>query len=104
MSNEGENHACFGAGCYWGTEKYFKKQFPEQITHGKVGFMGPQSAPPNPSYQAVCSGTTGHVEVYNFKYTGGNEAYEAITRFFFQFHDPTTKDRQGNDQGTQYAR
>jgi peptide-methionine (S)-S-oxide reductase len=108
MSFEGEN-ACFGAGCYWGTEHKFKTDFPKhfpgigKITTGKVGFMGPASAITNPTYRQVCSGTTGHVEVYNLKYTGGNEAYEALTRFFFQFHDPTTLNRQGNDQGTQYS-
>ena len=104
MTNEGESYAGFGAGCYWGTEKYFKKDFKKyfpnkgEITWGKVGFMGPTTAKANPSYREVCSGSTGHVEVYNLKFTGGNEAYEALTRFFFQFHDPTTLNSQGNDQ------
>lgn len=104
MANDGESYACFGAGCYWGTEKYFKKEFKKyfpnkgEVTWGKVGFMGPTTAKANPSYREVCSGSTGHVEVYNFKFTGGNEAYEALTRFFFQFHDPTTLNSQGNDQ------
>lgn len=101
--------ACFGAGCYWGTEKYFKYKFMEQFEHlgsivgGKVGFMGPVDAPANPSYREVCSGTTNHVEVYHFQYSGGPAQYEALVRYFFQFHDPTTKNRQGNDKGTQYA-
>lgn len=100
--------AVFGAGCYWGTEKYFKKDFAKvfnkgAIVSGKVGFMGPSTAKANPSYPEVCSGSTGHVEVYNCKYTGGLETYEALTRFFFQFHDPTTLNSQGNDTGTQYA-
>eukprot|EP01033_Poteriospumella_lacustris_P004287 gene4287-3060_t len=101
--------ACFGAGCYWGTEKYFKYKFMEQFEHlgsivgGKVGFMGPVDAPANPSYREVCSGTTNHVEVYHFQYSGGSAQYEALVRYFFQFHDPTTLNRQGNDKGTQYA-
>jgi len=101
--------ACFGAGCYWGTEKYFRynfqKKFPKlgKISKGAVGFMGPESAPENPSYRQVCNGDTGHVEVYNFEYYGGNEYFEALVRYFFQFHDPTTLNRQGNDRGTQYA-
>lgn len=108
--NEGEDMACFGAGCYWGTEKYFKKDFNKyfpsagNVVYGKVGFMGPTSAKENPTYQEVCSGITGHVEVYNLKYTGGAETYESLVKFFFQFHDPTTLNRQGNDQGTQYSR
>ena len=65
--------------------------------------MGPKNAPSNPSYEDVCTGRTGHVEVYHFEYTGGDEFYEAAVRWFFQFHDPTTLNRQGNDSGTQYA-
>ncbi len=100
--------ACFGAGCYWGTEKYFRHDFAKRNKSGSildcaVGFMGPASAPKNPSYEDVCSGRTGHVEVFEFSFTGGAEYYEALVQFFFQFHDPTTQDRQGNDRGTQYA-
>lgn len=101
--------AGFGAGCYWGTEKYFRynfqKKYPKlgKITQGAVGFMGPESAPANPTYREVCSGETGHVEVYDFEFQGGAEYYERLVKFFFQFHDPTTANRQGNDRGTQYA-
>ncbi len=102
------NKACFGAGCYWGTEKYFFHDFNKRnnngkINNGQVGFMGPESAPVNPNYKDVCSGSTGHVEVYNLEFTGGADFYEALVRFFFQFHDPTTFNKQGNDKGTQYA-
>jgi len=109
VSDANLEKACFGAGCYWGTEKFFKynfsKKFPElgAIVNGTVGFMGPKDAPANPTYREVCSGATGHVEVFQFEYSGGDEYYEQIVRFFFQFHDPTTPDRQGNDKGTQYA-
>lgn len=100
---------CFGAGCYWGTEKYFRHDFAKSHSHlgmiknGHVGFMGPIYASENPSYREVCSGETGHVEVYDLEYVGGAEYCEALIKFFFQFHDPTTLNRQGNDQGTQYA-
>jgi peptide-methionine (S)-S-oxide reductase len=60
----------------------------------------------NPSYRQVCSGSTGHVEVLNIelsKDASNTEVYEELIKFFFQFHDPTTLNRQGNDVGTQYA-
>jgi len=107
----------FGAGCYWGTEKYFVKDFPKMIGKGssadvyvqeevKVGFMSPEGekAMKNPSYRQVCSGTTGHVEVLNVELKEPTEEMmEQLIRFFFMFHDPTTMNRQGNDAGTQYA-
>jgi peptide-methionine (S)-S-oxide reductase len=108
-SNQDVQRACFGAGCYWGTEKFFRYDCAKKNNHlgtlisGKVGFMGPPSAPVNPTYKDVCSGTTGHVEVYEIEFTGGAAYYEALVRFFFQFHDPTTMNKQGNDRGTQYA-
>jgi len=102
------NRACFGAGCYWGTEKFFKYNFGKKNRRGRinnaaVGFMGPADAPDNPTYKEVCGGYTGHVEVYEMKFTGDLNYFEDMVRFFFQFHDPTTKKRQGNDVGTQYA-
>lgn len=110
-SEKNETQFCaLGAGCYWGTEKFIARTFPKQsdlpagkIISGQVGFMGPKSAPANPSYEDVCSGQTGHVEVYKFEFSGGEEFYEAVIRYFFTFHDPTTSNRQGNDTGTQYA-
>lgn len=65
--------------------------------------MGPESCPKNPSYEDVCTGATGHVEVYDFDFAGNEATYEDLVRFFFQFHDPTTLNKQGNDKGTQYA-
>ncbi len=102
------NRACFGAGCYWGTEKYFRYDFPKLHKNGSVyatavGFMGPKHAKRNPSYREVCSGRTGHVEVFDFAFSGGAEYYSQLVHYFFQFHDPTTLNRQGNDKGTQYA-
>eukprot|EP00633_Aureoumbra_lagunensis_P010384 CAMPEP_0197326168 /NCGR_PEP_ID=MMETSP0892-20130614/1431_1 /TAXON_ID=44058 ORGANISM="Aureoumbra lagunensis, Strain CCMP1510" /NCGR_SAMPLE_ID=MMETSP0892 /ASSEMBLY_ACC=CAM_ASM_000538 /LENGTH=217 /DNA_ID=CAMNT_0042820087 /DNA_START=71 /DNA_END=724 /DNA_ORIENTATION=+ len=95
--------ACLGAGCYWGTEKFFRNHNFENgsIVDVKVGFMGGTTK--NPSYRQVCSGTTGHVEVAEIKFTGGGKMYGEMLRHFFSFHDPTTLDQQGNDRGTQYA-
>jgi len=106
--SEISQRACFGAGCYWGTEKYFRYDFVKKyknvsVTDTAVGFMGPAGAAANPSYRDVCSGRTGHVEVFEFNFTGGSETYEQLVRYFFQFHDPTTLNKQGNDKGTQYA-
>ena len=97
-----------GAGCYWGTEKYVKKNFqemfPNSIMNAKVGFMSPDpNAMKNPTYRQVCSGSTGHVEVLDVELNDPEKHFEELVKFFFQFHDPTTKNRQGNDTGTQYA-
>ncbi len=96
-----------GAGCYWGTDKFvrkdFVKRFPGSVKSVSVGFMSPDPKhPKNPSYRAVCSGTTGHVEVAHIELSDPAAHYEELIRFFFMFHDPTTKNRQGNDVGTQY--
>jgi peptide-methionine (S)-S-oxide reductase len=98
-----------GAGCYWGTEKFivkdFQARFPESIAEAKVGFMSPNpDAKKNPSYREVCSGTSTHVEVlYVVLNNPTPELFEELIKFFFMFHDPTTKNRQENDAGTQYA-
>lgn len=98
-----------GAGCYWGTEKYIKKdfqeKFPNSIKRATVGFMSPEAQPRfrRPSYKDVCTGRTGHVEVLFVKLNDPAANFEELIRFFFMFHDPTTKNRQGNDRGTQYA-
>ena len=103
-----ESTVALGAGCYWGTEKFvkkdFQKRFPNAVKSAKVGFMTPDpKAAKNPSYRAVCSGSTGHVEVLNVELNEPDKHYEELIKFFFMFHDPSTKDRQGNDVGTQYA-
>jgi peptide-methionine (S)-S-oxide reductase len=67
------------------------------------GFMGPVTSKPNPTYREVCSGMTGHVEVYDCEFDGEEKTYEKLVRHFFSFHDPTTMNQQGNDKGTQYA-
>ena len=98
-----------GAGCYWGTEKYirkdFQKRFPNSIKSATVGFMSPDPQPRfrKPTYQQVCSGITGHVEVLKVELNDPAAHLEEMLRFFFMFHDPTTRNRQGNDRGSQYA-
>jgi len=97
-----------GAGCYWGTEKFIKKDFnklvPGSIKAGAVGFMNPDpNAPPNPTYRQVCGGKTGYVEVYDCEFDGKEDTFEKLMKHFFTFHDASTLNRQGNDAGTQYA-
>ncbi|GMI44627.1 hypothetical protein TrCOL_g353 [Triparma columacea] len=101
-------HVTLGAGCYWGTEKYirkdFQKRFPNSVKSATVGFMNPDpNHKPNPSYREVCTGSTGHIEVLEVELYDPNAHYEELLRFFFMFHDPTTKNRQGNDVGSQYS-
>eukprot|EP00978_Attheya_sp_CCMP212_P011830 scaffold29384_cov51-Attheya_sp.AAC.1 len=108
MSSQLSNTVALGAGCYWGTEKYvkkdFQKLFPGSIKSATVGFMNPDpNGMKNPSYRQVCSGSTGHVEVLNVELNDPAKHYEELVKFFFRFHDPTTKNRQGNDAGTQYS-
>lgn len=99
-----------GAGCYWGTEKFikknFQKKFPNSIADAKVGFMSvnPNNPIKNPNYRQVCAGNTGYVEVLKIKLNNPTpKLFEELIRFFFTFHDPTTLNRQGNDWGSQYA-
>ena len=73
--------ACFGAGCYWGTEKYFaknfEKMFPGSILGTSVGFMNPDTnASPNPEYEEVCDGTTGYVEVAYIMFDNSKASFE----------------------------
>jgi len=103
------NHLALGAGCYWGTEKFvkkdFQKRFPKSILNAKVGFMSPYETPKyrNPTYEQVCRGDSDHVEVLYIELKDPEQHFEELLRFFFSFHDPTTLNRQGNDRGFQYA-
>lgn len=98
-----------GAGCYWGTEKWYAKHFGEDwkrngaVLATAVGFMGPKGTKPHPTYREVCSGKTGHVEVCQIRYDSSKTTYEDLVSHLFTFHDPTTLNRQGNDSGSQYA-
>jgi peptide-methionine (S)-S-oxide reductase len=95
---EGTRTAIFGLGCFWGAEKDFW-QVPGVVSTA-VGYAGGYT--PNPTYEEVCSGRTGHAEVVLVAYDPGRVPYEQLLRVFWEHHDPTQGMRQGNDQGTQY--
>jgi len=90
--------ATFGAGCFWGTDKYFRKQF--QLESCYTGYMGGTTK--NVNYQQVCTGETGHAEVIQVEFKPDKVKYADMVEFFYRMHDPTTLNRQGNDAGTQY--
>ena len=90
--------ATFAAGCFWGVEEALRQV--EGVTATAVGYMGGHLA--GPSYEQVCSGTTGHAEVVQVEYDPGRVGYERLLEVFWSSHDPTTRDRQGPDVGTQY--
>ena len=87
-----------GMGCFWGAERKFW-QLPGVFVTA-VGYQGGQT--PNPSYEEVCSGLTGHAEVVRVVYDPTQVAFEQLLRAFWENHDPTQGMRQGNDLGTQY--
>ncbi len=90
--------ATFGAGCFWCTEAVFQQlQGVQAVVPGYSG-----GAVKNPSYQQVCTGRTGHAEAVQITYDPAVLAYEELLEVFWQSHDPTTRDRQGNDVGPQY--
>lgn len=90
--------ATFGGGCYWCTEAVFQRL--EGVTKVESGFSG--GSIPDPTYEAVCTGTTGHAEVIQITYEPAKIGFEKLLEVFFKTHDPTTLNRQGNDHGTQY--
>ena len=90
--------ATFGAGCFWGVEVAFR-QVPG-VAEAIAGYLG--GTLPNPTYQDVCSGKTGHAEVVEVAYDPTKVGYEDLLNVFWTGHDPTTLNRQGPDRGTQY--
>ena len=90
--------AIFGIGCFWGAERLFWET--PGVYTSAVGYAG--GFTPNPSYEEVCSGMTGHTEVVLVVFDPKIVSYEALLKIFWESHDPTQGMRQGNDVGTQY--
>ena len=90
--------AVFGLGCFWGAERRFWET--DGVFTTAVGYAG--GITPNPSYEEVCSGNTGHTEVVLVVFDPAFVSYEQLLRVFWESHDPTQGMRQGNDIGTQY--
>ena len=90
--------AVLALGCFWGPEKKFSKI--EGIVETEVGYCGGKVS--GVTYREVCSGKTEHAEVVKLKFDAKKISYEKIIEYFFEFHDPTTINRQGPDIGTQY--
>ena len=90
--------ATLGGGCFWCLEAPYRET--QGVESAVSGYMG--GARPNPTYEAVCSGTTGHVEVVQVTFDSDVISYCEILEIFFTLHDPTPLNRQGNDRGTQY--
>ena len=95
---EGMEVAMFGMGCFWGAERKFWQA--EGVFSTSVGYAAGYT--PNPTYEEVCSGRTGHNEVVRVVFDPTKTSYHAMLKLFWEDHDPTQGMRQGNDAGTQY--
>lgn len=90
--------ATFGAGCFWCVEAVFERL--DGVRSVMAGYAGGHVT--NPTYEQVCTGTTGHAEVAEITFDPATISYERLLEMFWRAHDPTTLNRQGADQGTQY--
>jgi len=90
--------ATLAAGCFWGTEEFFRKV--PGVLETRVGYTGGHLA--NPTYEDTSSGTSGHAESLELKFDPARVSYAELLTLFFKMHDPTTANRQGNDVGSQY--
>jgi peptide-methionine (S)-S-oxide reductase len=95
---DGYERAIFGMGCFWGAERKFWET--GEVFTTAVGYAG--GFTPNPTYEEVCSGRTGHAEVVLVVYNPARISYDELLRVFWENHDPTQGMKQGNDVGTQY--
>jgi len=95
---DGMKMAMFGLGCFWGAEKKFWQI--DNVYSTAVGYAG--GLTPNPTYEELCTGMTGHNEVVRIIYDPEKISYESLLKIFWESHDPTQGMRQGNDTGTQY--
>ncbi len=94
----GAEVAYFALGCYWGVERLFWET--DGVVNTAAGFMG--GFTPNPTYRETCTGRTGHTETVRVVFDPQRVSYEELLRLFWENHDPTQLNRQGNDIGTQY--
>ncbi len=90
--------ATFGAGCFWGVEAEFRRL--DGVADTAVGYAGGTTE--DPTYHDICTGRTGHAEVVRVEYDSGKVDYETLLGVFWNGHDPTTRNRQGPDIGSQY--
>ena len=94
----GADTAYFATGCFWGAERRFWKL--DGVIETSVGYMGGTNT--QPTYELVCTGTTGHTETVKVVFDSSKISYSRLLKEFWEMHDPTSLDRQGNDIGSQY--